>query len=151
MDYSPPGSSVLEIFQARILEWVANSFSMGSSQPRDKTQVSFTGRQILYHWATWEAAKKQRGPHLEDSSRIPHQGSPSLIKIYFIRETGIRLEAMGQKTLSSLEGKRKPRNLSCTIKSVKRNRSIWPRVPDSPERVNPYEDACTCTMGSGRT
>ena len=35
MDCSPPGSSVHEIFQARILEWVAISFSRGSSQPRD--------------------------------------------------------------------------------------------------------------------
>ena len=40
MDCSPPGSSVHEIFQARILEWVAISFSRGSSQPRDQTWVS---------------------------------------------------------------------------------------------------------------
>ena len=38
----PPGSSVHEIFQARILEWVAISFFRGSSQPRDPTQVSHT-------------------------------------------------------------------------------------------------------------
>ena len=50
MDYSPPGSSVHEISQARILEWVANSFSRGSSQPRDWTLISCIGRQILYHW-----------------------------------------------------------------------------------------------------
>ena len=35
MDCNPPASSVHEIFQARILEWVAISFSRGSSQPRD--------------------------------------------------------------------------------------------------------------------
>ena len=40
MDCSPPGSSVREFFQARILEWVAISFSRGSSWPRDQTQVS---------------------------------------------------------------------------------------------------------------
>ena len=40
MDCSPPGSSVHGIFQARILEGVAISFSRGSSQPRDRTQVS---------------------------------------------------------------------------------------------------------------
>ena len=34
MDCSPPGSSVHGILQARILEWVAISFSMGSSSPR---------------------------------------------------------------------------------------------------------------------
>ena len=40
MDYSPPGSSVHGILQARILEWVAMPFSRGSSQPRDQIQVS---------------------------------------------------------------------------------------------------------------
>ena len=34
-DYSVPGSSIYGIFQARVLEWVAISFSRGSSQPRD--------------------------------------------------------------------------------------------------------------------
>ena len=41
MDYSPPGSSVHGILQARILEWVAIPFSRGSSQPRDLTLVSY--------------------------------------------------------------------------------------------------------------
>ena len=57
MDCSPPGSSVHEILQARILEWVAIPFSRGSSQLRDPTWVSC--RQILYH--------------------LSHQGSPSHI------------------------------------------------------------------------
>ena len=34
---------------------VAISFSRGPSRPRDQTCVSYTDRQILYHWATWEA------------------------------------------------------------------------------------------------
>ena len=55
MDYSPPGSSVHGISQARILEWVDISFSRGSSRPRDRTWLSCTGRWILYHWATREA------------------------------------------------------------------------------------------------
>ena len=38
--YSPPDSSVHEVLQARILEWVASSFSRESFQPRDQTQVS---------------------------------------------------------------------------------------------------------------
>ena len=37
------------ISQARILEWVAISFSRGSSRPRDQTRVSCIGRLILYH------------------------------------------------------------------------------------------------------
>ena len=48
VDCSPPGSSVLEIFQARILEWVVISSSRGSSQPRDRTCISCIGRRVLY-------------------------------------------------------------------------------------------------------
>ena len=51
MDCSPPGSSVHGIFQARILEWVAISFSRGSSQIRARKGLLHC-RQILYHWAT---------------------------------------------------------------------------------------------------
>ena len=40
IDYSPQGSSVHGILQARILEWVAMPSSWASSQPRDQTQVS---------------------------------------------------------------------------------------------------------------
>ena len=58
MDCSPPGSSVHGILQARILEWVPISSSRGSSRPRNWTPVScisWIGRQILCHCATWEA------------------------------------------------------------------------------------------------
>ena len=54
MDCSPPGSTVQWIFQARILQWVAISFSRGSSQPRDPTCISCINMWILYHWATTE-------------------------------------------------------------------------------------------------
>ena len=56
LDCNRPGSSVYEIFQARILEWVAVSFSRGSSRARDWTCVSWTGRWILCYQATWEAS-----------------------------------------------------------------------------------------------
>ena len=47
-DCSLPASSIHGIFQARILEWVAIRFFRGSSQPRDRTQVScITGRFFL--------------------------------------------------------------------------------------------------------
>ena len=49
MDYSLPGSSVHGTSQARILEWLAISFSRDSSQ----THVTHIGRQLLYHCATW--------------------------------------------------------------------------------------------------
>ena len=55
LGYNPPGSSVHRIFQARILEWVAISFSRGSSRPRDRTWVfRITGRCFTL-WATREA------------------------------------------------------------------------------------------------
>ena len=58
MDSSPPGSSVHGIFQARILEWVAISFSRRSFQPRDWTRVScIVGRHFTI-WATREILKK---------------------------------------------------------------------------------------------
>ena len=62
MDCGPSGSSVHGILQARILEWIALSYSRGSSQPRDWTCVSCgfcIGRWILYHWATREVLPKQ--------------------------------------------------------------------------------------------
>ena len=55
MDYGPPGSSVHGISQARILEWVAISFSRESFWPRDRPHVSCIGMWILCHWATREA------------------------------------------------------------------------------------------------
>ena len=53
-----PGSSVHGIFQARILEWVAISFSRGSSQPRDRTQVSWIAGRCFTIWATREERKE---------------------------------------------------------------------------------------------
>ena len=54
MDCSLPGSSVHGIFQARILEWVAISFSRGSSRPRDRTRVSHVAGRHFTVWATRE-------------------------------------------------------------------------------------------------
>ena len=58
MGCSPPDSPILGILKVRILEWLAISSSSGSFQLRDWTHISWVsciGRQILYHWATWEA------------------------------------------------------------------------------------------------
>ena len=53
--YSPSGSSVCGILQARILEWVGISSSRVSSWLRNQTHVSCISRQILYHWTAQEA------------------------------------------------------------------------------------------------
>ena len=55
MDCSLPVSSVCGILQARILEWIAISFSRGSSWSRDWTRVSCIAGRFFYHWATREA------------------------------------------------------------------------------------------------
>ena len=55
MDCSLPEFSVLEILQARILEWVAIPFSRGSSRPRGGTQVSSIVGRFFTVLATREA------------------------------------------------------------------------------------------------
>ena len=68
MDSSPPGSSVCGILQARILEWVAISFSRDSSQPRDRTQVPCVAGRFFTIWAT-------RGAQLEILKKILTENS----------------------------------------------------------------------------
>ena len=115
------------ISQARILEWVAISFSRESSRPRDGTYVSCVsciGRWVLYHCTTWEAHLKKavkwfkmkvfrhcgwmasqgisRGL-LVDTSRLGHQES--------LREAGghgtkqVRLSSWKWKPLLSVKRK----------------------------------------------
>ena len=67
MDCSLPGSTAHGIFQARILKWVAISYSKGSSWPKDQTHIFCVfciGRWVLYHCTTWEAPKF-KNKHLE--------------------------------------------------------------------------------------
>ena len=73
MDNNLPGSSVHGISKARILEWVAISFTRESSQPRDWTQVSCTAGRFFTIWATAKSTKSlQSCPTLCD----PVDGSP---------------------------------------------------------------------------
>ena len=62
IDCGPPGSSVHGIFQARILEWVAISYSRGSFQPRDRTHGSGTSC-IAGGFFTTESPGKHPLPH----------------------------------------------------------------------------------------
>ena len=66
MDCSPSGSSAHKILQARILEWVAISFSRGSSRPRDRTRVSW-GSYIADRFFTSEPP----GEALSSITRVP--------------------------------------------------------------------------------
>ena len=58
MDCSLPGSSIHGLLQARVLEWVAISFSRGASRRKDQTRVfSIAGRSFTL-WDTREARKQ---------------------------------------------------------------------------------------------
>ena len=59
MDCSLPGSSINGVFQARILEWVAISFSRGSSWLRDLTLVSCTACRLSTIWVNGWAPKNR--------------------------------------------------------------------------------------------
>ena len=72
MDCTPPSSFARGTSHARILEWVAISFSKGSSGPKDGTYVSCVGRQILYPGATWKASVEFSRSVVSNSLR-PHE------------------------------------------------------------------------------
>ena len=90
--WSSAGSTLHEIFQARILEWIVISYSRRYSQPRDRTWVSCvtcTGRQSL------------ASPELADSLPLGHLGIPhtcmvlSRVRLFvtpYIYYLGVRLE-----------------------------------------------------------
>ena len=72
-----PGSSLHGILQARVLEWVAISFSRGSSQPRDRTQVSRIAGRRFNLWATREAVTIT-GNYMQKISQTP-KPNPSIL------------------------------------------------------------------------
>ena len=87
MDCSPPGSSVRGISQARILEWIAISFSRGSSQPRDQTCIFCIGRWILQYLTfiyVSDSSYKQRAPQR-------HRSSPCFSVTYYGESEGAQL------------------------------------------------------------
>ena len=70
VDCSPPGSSVHGIFQARLLEWVAISFSRGPSRPRYRTWVSRIAGRRFTLWSTREA---------QETRKPKRQGTPKCV------------------------------------------------------------------------
>ena len=77
-------TSVHGIFQTRILEWVAISFSSGSSQPRDWTYIScvfFTGRWVLYQLSHWRIPVIVSRLLLTGSCHATVQGGTAKIKL----------------------------------------------------------------------
>ena len=92
VDCSPPTSSVHGISSAGILEWFAISSSRGSSQPRDRTQVSCSScidRQILYHCTTWEYLLRGGGK-ASILTGAPKGHRPSREDLGFVKPTSKR-------------------------------------------------------------
>ena len=77
VDCSPPVSSIHGIFQTRILEWVAISFSRGSSPHRDQTWVSHTTGRLLTVWASRDPIQISKSKaYLNHLSRVWRKGNP---------------------------------------------------------------------------
>ena len=78
----PTDYTVHGILQARILEWVSFPFSRGSSQPRDRTQVSLIADGFFTGWATREAQEYWSGYPIPSPADLPdpgiEPGSPAL-------------------------------------------------------------------------
>ena len=92
MDYSPPGSSIQGILQARILEWLASLSSRGSSQSRDRTQVSHIAGRFFTVWATREATTL--------SFEVAHK---TRTKVNFSKNTFCRVLVTAPPTLWKVE------------------------------------------------
>ena len=78
---SPPGSSVHWILQVRILQWVAISFSRGSSWPKHPTWVSHTSGRFFTIWATREALCSKSSPDFINYIKTSFTSYSMLLKL----------------------------------------------------------------------
>ena len=69
-----PWTVVHEIFQARIIEWVAIPLSRGSSQPRDQTQVSCIAGRFFTSWSIRETQKQWNKYPIPSPVDLPDPG-----------------------------------------------------------------------------
>ena len=83
MDCSLPGSSLHGILQARVLEWVAISFSRGSSRPSDRTWVSCIPGRCFNLWATREA-QRQRNQRSNCQHPLDHWKSMRVLEKHLL-------------------------------------------------------------------
>ena len=126
MNYSLLGSSVHGILQARILEWVAISFSRRYSQPRDWTQVSHIVGRCFTVWATrvdvykdYTIRKKMNQTFREyDSSPFPNLKIKSALPERFSPWTDLLLIFSWCHSV-----------YSCLEKDGERSEQIWQKGP----------------------
>ena len=96
--YSPPGIS-----QAGVLEWVAISFSRGSSRPRDRSQVSCIIGRSFTIWATKEGSHLLAYPHQILDLSLPK--SREVILTDRQTDQSILLVLFLMRTLTNTQGK----------------------------------------------
>ena len=102
MDCSLAGSSVHGIFQARVLEWVAVSFSRGSFWPRDRTRVShIVGRRFTI-WATREVLGDTQEVSFQRGKCTPQ--SPSAVWSLIFRLPSLTIWWRSRSKEEHLEG-----------------------------------------------
>ena len=113
MDRSPPGSSVHGILQARILEWVAISFSRGSSWPRDRIHISrnsciaggfFTAEPLDESFPLAERDKASSGDYSDESTNpIMRTHSFNLLSLMiFLQKAHLQMPAHRELELQCL-------------------------------------------------
>ena len=124
VDCSLPGSSIHGILQARILEWVAISFSRGSSRPRDWTNVSYLVGRRFTLWATreaidWETMETVTGFIFLDSKITTDDDCSHEIK---------RCLLLGRKDVTNLDSILKSRDITLPTKIHLVKAMVFPRV-----------------------
>ena len=130
VDCSPPGSSVHGILQEGILEWVAISFSRGSSQPRDRTRVSCIAGRCFILWAT------RKAPGLL-SSNVNFPGyaspwSPRFWSWWYVLNCSFMSNTLWSHGLE-------PTRLLCPWNSLGKNTVEWAAISSSKESSQPRE------------
>ena len=110
------------IFQAIVLEWIAISFSRGSSQPRDQTQVSLTVDRLFTVWATREVYIMWNAGLDEAQAGIKTAGR-NINNLRYADDTTLMAES--KKELSNLLMQVKGGGLKLNIQKTK----IWHLVP----------------------
>ena len=98
MDCSPPGSLVQGMSQARILEWVAMSFSRGSSQPRDWTCISCIAG---IHFSLSCIGEGNSSPLQCSCLENPRDGGAWWAAVYGVAQSQTRLKQLSSSSSST--------------------------------------------------
>ena len=134
MDRSPASSSVHGILQARIPEWVAISFSRGSSLPRDQTHISYVsciGRWVLYHWCHLGSKVSTLGQKGCVLPSVIGERSEKILSHFIIFFLFLFLQApLGNLSWSLSSELHKPGSISL-LWHVPEGPALWPRLGEA--------------------